>query len=87
MEHITLDALEEQGHIPLAFHREPEGPFQPYTRGPLPTPSGKIEFFSEALAAQGLDATSRLRPARESRWGERRGRFPLEFLTARPTTT
>jgi molybdopterin guanine dinucleotide-containing S/N-oxide reductase-like protein len=79
MEHITLDALREQGHIPLAFHREPG--FQPYLTGPLPTPSGKIEFFSEALAAQGLDGLPAFVPPVESRFGELAGRFPLEFLS------
>ena len=52
---------EEQGHIPLAFHRDPENaPFLPYTSERLPTPSGKIEFYSEALAAQGQDRAARL---------------------------
>jgi len=53
MEHITLDGLKREGHIPLAFHRDPESqPFMPNVSGPLPTPSGKIEFYSEALAAR-----------------------------------
>jgi len=48
--------LEDKGHVPLAFHRDPElKPFQPYVDGNLPTPSGKVEFYSEALAAQGLE--------------------------------
>jgi molybdopterin guanine dinucleotide-containing S/N-oxide reductase-like protein len=82
MEHITLDDLKERGHIPLAFHSDPEGrPFQPYLAGPLPTPSGKIEFFSESLAAQGLDGLPRFIPAVESRFGEGAKRYPLEFLS------
>jgi molybdopterin guanine dinucleotide-containing S/N-oxide reductase-like protein len=81
MEHITFEDLEQQGHIPLSFHREPETqPFQPYTSGPLPTPSGKIEFYSEALAASGLDPLPSFIPPIESRWGEEAERFPLEFL-------
>ncbi len=79
MEHITLDALEREGHIPLAFHREPEThPFQPYTSEALPTPSGKIEFYSETLAAQGLDPLPAFVPNTESRWNP--GKYPLEFL-------
>ena len=32
MEHITFEALQEQGHIPLAFHRDPQAqPFLPFT--------------------------------------------------------
>jgi molybdopterin guanine dinucleotide-containing S/N-oxide reductase-like protein len=81
MEHITLDDLKRQGHIPLAFHREPEAhSFQPYTSGALPTPSGKIEFYSEALAAQGLDPLPAFIPNTESRWSEAAKRYPLELL-------
>ena len=81
MEHITLEALQREGHIPLAFHRAPEDePFLPYTSGLAPTPSGKIEFASETLAAQGLDPVPAFTPATESRWGEGAARYPLEFL-------
>ena len=82
MEHITLAALEEQGHIPLSFYREPEEhPFLPYTSGPLPTPSGKIEFYSESLAAAGLDPLPAFTPASESRWSKAAEKYPLELLT------
>ncbi len=82
MEHATLADLREKGHIPLAFHRQPETrPFQPYLSGPLPTPTGKIEFFSETLAAQGLDCLPAFHPPVESRFGELAKRFPLEFLS------
>jgi anaerobic selenocysteine-containing dehydrogenase len=82
MEHITIADLKEQGHIPLAFHREPElHPFQPYVSGALPTPSGKIEFYSETLAAQRLDPLPAFVPPTESRFGEMAKRFPLEFLS------
>ena len=81
MEHITYAALEEQGHIPLGFHAEPEAhPFLPYTSGPLPTPSGKIEFYSETLAAAGLDPLPAFTPPTESRWGDAAKRYPLELL-------
>jgi anaerobic selenocysteine-containing dehydrogenase len=81
MEHISLEDLEEQGHIPLAFHRDPKNaPFLPYTSERLPTPSGKVEFYSETLAAQGQDPLPGFTPPAESRWSERAGHFPLEFL-------
>jgi molybdopterin guanine dinucleotide-containing S/N-oxide reductase-like protein len=81
MEHISFEDLKREGHIPLGFHREPETkPFQPYTAGLLPTPSGKIEFYSEELAAAGLDPLPAFIPNAESRWGKDAGRFPLEFL-------
>jgi len=82
MEHITLEDLEEQGHIPLSFHRDPEGtPFLPYTSGPVPTASGKIEFDSETLAAQGQDGLPAFTPPSESRWSDAAKRYPLEFLS------
>jgi anaerobic selenocysteine-containing dehydrogenase len=81
MEHITFDELRQQGHMPLGFHLDPENqPFMPYTSGSLATPSGKIEFYSEALAAQGLDPLPAFVAPVESRWGEPAKRFPLEFL-------
>jgi molybdopterin guanine dinucleotide-containing S/N-oxide reductase-like protein len=81
MEHISLDDLKRQGHIPLSFHRRPEAePFRPYTAGPLATPTGKIEFYSETLAAQGLDGLPGFVPPVESRWGDGAKRYPLEFL-------
>jgi anaerobic selenocysteine-containing dehydrogenase len=81
MERITFEALEEQGHIPLSFHSAPEThPFQPFTVGPVPTPSGKIEFYSESLAAAGLDPLPGFTPPTESRWGEAAKRYPLELL-------
>lgn len=81
MEHITFAALKEQGHIPLSFHRDPEAnPFLPFTTGPLATPSGKVEFYSETLAAAGLDGLPTFTPPTESRWGEAAKRYPLELL-------
>jgi molybdopterin guanine dinucleotide-containing S/N-oxide reductase-like protein len=77
MEHIAVADLEREGHVPLGFHKEG---FQPFTAGPLATPSGKIEFCSETLVATGLDGVPRFVPAVESRFGEAAARFPLEFL-------
>jgi anaerobic selenocysteine-containing dehydrogenase len=82
MEHITFEELESKGHIPLGFHRDPENrPFLPFAAGSVPTPSGKIEFCSETLAAQGLDPLPGFLPPTESRWGEGALSFPLEFLS------
>ncbi len=77
MEHITFEDLQEQGHIPLSFHRDG---FQPFISGRLSTPSGKVEFYSETLAAQGVDGLPGFTPPAESRWGEGAQRYPLEFL-------
>ena len=76
-----MEELEREGHMPLAFHRRPEArPFLPYTSGPLPTPSGKIEFFSEALAAAGLDGLPGFIAPTESRWSKAAEKYPLELL-------
>lgn len=81
MEHITMEELEERGHVPLAIHRDPEAhPFLPYTQGTLETPTGKIEFYSETLAAAGEDGLPAFHPPVESRWGEGAKRYPLELL-------
>jgi anaerobic selenocysteine-containing dehydrogenase len=82
MEHISFEDLQEEGHIPLSFHRDPENaPFLPFSSGSLSTPSGKIEFFSQALAARGQDPLPHFHPPVESRLGEDARRFPLEFLS------
>ena len=47
---VTLDRLKKEGHVALAV---PPGP--PFADGNFPTPSGKVELFSEALARQGHD--------------------------------
>lgn len=81
MEHISIEALEEQGHIPLSFHSEPEAnPFLPFTSGTVATPSGKIEFYSAALAAEGGDPLPGFTPPTESRWSEGAKQHPLELL-------
>ncbi|HEX4589556.1 MAG TPA: molybdopterin-dependent oxidoreductase, partial [Gemmataceae bacterium] len=47
---ITLDRLKREGAIPLALPDEP-----PFAGGQFPTPSGKIELYCKALAAEGFD--------------------------------
>lgn len=81
MEHITLEDLDKKGHSALGFCCDAEThPFLPYAEGRLDTPTGKIEFHSETLAAKGIDPLPRFTPATESRWGSAAAKFPLEFL-------
>jgi anaerobic selenocysteine-containing dehydrogenase len=82
MQHITAESLAELGHIPLEFAKDLEGePILPFSRSEmLPTPSGRIEFYSEALAASGEDSLPAFIPPIESRLGPDADRFPLEFL-------
>lgn len=82
MEHISLDVLRSEGHIAVGMHLEPEAaPLLPYTTDALATPSGKVEFYSEVLAAQGRDPLPAFHPPVESRWSEGARRLPLEFLS------
>jgi molybdopterin guanine dinucleotide-containing S/N-oxide reductase-like protein len=78
---ITTERLQAAGGaIRLRLPGEADGRrFQPYAEGPFPTPSGKIELYSETLAAQGVDPLPEFRPAAESRHTSD-GRYPLEFL-------
>jgi anaerobic selenocysteine-containing dehydrogenase len=78
---ITEQALEDAGgSIRLKFEAEAAGePFLPFADGGFGTPSGKAEFYSEALAAQGLDPLPGFVPPVESRHGKS-GEYPLEFL-------
>ena len=53
---ITLDALKQQPMIPLALPRNDRGEFLPFSDATwFRTPSGRGEFYSEALLAQGMD--------------------------------
>jgi anaerobic selenocysteine-containing dehydrogenase len=81
LEGITAEALHAAGGaIRLRFPEERQGGrFQPFAEGPFPTPSGKIELYSETLAAQGIDPLPEFRPAAESRHTAN-GEYPLEFL-------
>ena len=53
--------------------------FLPFADGHFPTPSGKAELYSAALAAQGLDPVVSFTPPSESRHGGSR-EYPLELL-------
>jgi anaerobic selenocysteine-containing dehydrogenase len=49
-EGVTLQRLKKEGHVALAV---PPGP--PFADGVFPTPSGKVELYSETLARAGHD--------------------------------
>ena len=75
------ELLAEQGHIPLRFYEgDGKDSFLPYSTGSLPTPSGKIEFYSEVLAGMGQDPLPAFEAPAESRLGPDAKRYPLEFL-------
>lgn len=81
MEHITQESLAERGHIPLKFYANgTRESFLPYSSDALPTPSGKIEFYSEVLAWMGQEPLPAFEAPVESRLGPDAKRYPLEFL-------
>jgi anaerobic selenocysteine-containing dehydrogenase len=47
---ITLERLKAEGPVPLTLPDEP-----PFAGGVFPTPSGKVELYSQALAEKGCD--------------------------------
>jgi anaerobic selenocysteine-containing dehydrogenase len=87
---ITRERLEREDHIRLNFSgngsdgSSEERPFLPFAEGNFPTPSGKAEFFSEALKRRGLDPVVAFTPPGESRHGAKAHGFPLELLARKP---
>jgi anaerobic selenocysteine-containing dehydrogenase len=73
LESTTREQLEEEKRIRRDV-------CMPFTQGVFATPSGKVEFYSSALAGQGLDPLPTFHPADESRRGADAHTFPLEFL-------
>jgi anaerobic selenocysteine-containing dehydrogenase len=71
------------GEPPPAHTQNNDAPFLPFANGNFQTPSGKAEFSSEALAAEGADALPVFRAPRESRHSGNR-RFTLELLPRKP---
>jgi len=71
LEGITLDCLKEGRPVRLNV------PADIFSSG-FKTPSGKIEFYSASMAAQGLDPLPNGDPSVD---GEGEGRFPLQLIT------
>ncbi len=67
-----------------ATQKQDQAPFLPFAEGNFPTPSGKAEFYSEALKGQGLDPVVAFTPPDESRYGSKSSGFPLELLARKP---
>jgi anaerobic selenocysteine-containing dehydrogenase len=73
---ITYERLQAEGSVRLNLPR----PYMPFAHG-APTESGRVEFFSRALAAQGLPPLPTWTPLREGP-GEQgtHARYPLQCI-------
>jgi anaerobic selenocysteine-containing dehydrogenase len=78
-EGITLERLKKETFIRLNVPR----PYMPFAGGKYPTPSGKIEFYSERMLRAGLDPLPTHNPSAESADGspELFAKYPLRFVT------
>src|SRR5881397_3082981 len=73
---ITWEQLDRDGWVRVNLPR----PYTPFARG-APTPSGKVEFYSERLARQGLPALPTYLPLEEGPENrELAARYPLQCL-------
>lgn len=79
LEGISLEALKERGWMRLNY----PDPFVPFSHG-FPTPSGKLEFISERMAAAGLDPLAGYTPSYETaqRNTPLAGQYPLALIAA-----
>ncbi len=77
LEGVTLERLKREGWLRLNLPR----PFVPFAEG-FPTPSGKLEFYSERAEADGLDPLAGYVPPYEAADGQPPlpKRFPLALI-------
>jgi anaerobic selenocysteine-containing dehydrogenase len=76
---ITFERLEREGSQRLSL----PDPYAPFAEGNFPTPSGKCELYSAALAEKGLDPLPAYTPPRENVASapELAKRYPLAFIS------
>ncbi|MBO0798856.1 MAG: molybdopterin oxidoreductase family protein, partial [Blastocatellia bacterium] len=79
MQGIDFDELKQKGWMRLNVPAS----YAPFAEGNFPTLSGKCEFFSEALAKQGIDPLPTFIPPRESvqTAPELAGKYPLAIIS------
>ncbi len=77
---ITRERLMREGFARLNL---PENPHRPFAAGRFPTPSGRVELYSESMARQGFDPLPEHRALVEGHEADQdvRRRFPLQLLT------
>ncbi|OHB91473.1 MAG: hypothetical protein A3E75_06080 [Planctomycetes bacterium RIFCSPHIGHO2_12_FULL_51_37] len=81
---ITLDRLKKEGYAPISMPDTPPGqPYVPFRNGVFNNPSGKIEFYSDRMRADGYDPLpTYVAPGEGPETApELYGRYPIYFLT------
>ncbi|MGQ0648876.1 MAG: molybdopterin-containing oxidoreductase family protein [Gemmatimonadaceae bacterium] len=80
MHGVSFEGLRERGWMRLNVPR----PHVPFAEGGFGTPSGKCEFYSEKMAALGLDPVPAYTPPRElpETAPELAARFPLSLISS-----
>ena len=78
---IDYEYLEREGWARLRLPPD----WRPFADGGFPTPSGKLEFYSETLAEKGFDPVPSFTPSRESPMGDPdlASRYPLILITTK----
>ena len=74
---LSWEKLKADGHARLTLPRDAA----PFADGGFPTPSGKCEFYSEALARAGLDPLPDFVAPREWRQSALAAAYPLALIT------
>lgn len=76
---VTAEQLKVEGLVRLNV---PGKQFVAFSDGRFPTPSGKIELYSQKMATGGLDPLPTYVPAIEGREGDTdlRGKYPLQMM-------
>jgi anaerobic selenocysteine-containing dehydrogenase len=79
LEGITYERLEKESFARLNLPR----PYVPFADGKYPTPSGRIEFYSEKMLRDGFDPLPNHNPSAESADGspELFSRYPIRLVT------
>jgi len=80
MKGVTFDALMDKGWVRLNVPT----PFVPFATGGFPTPSGKVEFYSERMKAMGLDPLPSFTPPHEfpEAHPELAAKYPLALISS-----
>ncbi|TAG78561.1 MAG: molybdopterin oxidoreductase family protein [Betaproteobacteria bacterium] len=76
----AFDSLERDGFLRLNYPKK-DGFITPFLNGSFGTPSGKCEFYSEALAKRGLDPLPNYTPPHESDECDLANEYPLSLNT------